>query len=227
VTTLSYLELLGTLGHELRRPLTVVRGAATMLLSSPPDTSEAYRVQMLELIDRSAVAMSDLIEDLITVCHLEAGDLVLDAEQLEVSQIIDPVVEGARLQARQQPRPILVLGSNPGLVVHADAERAIQALRALVANAIAFSPPGSRVEISVRPEPSRVRFEVLDRGPGIPAAEREAIFQPFHRLDRGAGGAGLGLHLARGVVRAMGGDAGLKSRPGGGSIFWFTLSRRA
>jgi len=121
VTTLSYLELLGTLGHELRRPLTVVRGAATMLLSSP-DIPEASRVQMLELIDRSAVAMSDLIEDLITVCHLEAGDLVVDAEQLEVAQIVDPVVEGARLQAGQQPRPILVLGSNPGLAVHADAE---------------------------------------------------------------------------------------------------------
>jgi signal transduction histidine kinase len=226
VTTLSYLELLGTLGHELRRPLTVVRGAATMLLSSP-DIPEASRVQMLELIDRSAVAMSDLIEDLITVCHLEAGDLVVDAEQLEVAQIVDPVVEGARLQAGQQPRPILVLGSNPGLAVHADAERAIQALRALVANAIAFSPPGSRVEISVRPEASRVRFEVLDRGKGVPAAEREAIFRPFHRLDKGASGAGLGLHLARGVVRAMGGDAGVKSRPGGGSIFWFTLSRRA
>jgi len=72
---------------------------------------------------------------------------------------------------------------------------------------------------------------VSDTGCGIASEHLPRIFERFYRVDRArsraTGGAGLGLHLARGVVRAMGGDAGLKSRPGGGSIFWFTLSRRA
>ncbi len=227
MSQISYIELLGTLGHELRRPLTVIRGAATMLMGPPDEIPESSRLQMLDLIDGSAVAMSELIEDLITVCHLEAGDLAVDLERVEVGEIIDPVLEAARHQPGRQPSPIHVLGSTPGLAVQADAERAVQALRSLVANAIRYSPAGSEVEISVRREAARVRFEVLDRGPGVPAREREAIFRPFHRLDEGGSGAGLGLHLARGVIRAMGGEVGVKARPGGGSNFWFTLSRRA
>lgn len=225
MTGLSYLEILGTLGHELRRPLTVIRGAATMLLQSDAEMPEAGRLAMLNLIDRSAVDMSDLIEDLITVCHLQAGDLVVEPDSLELAAVVEPVLEHAR-GLSQPPRPIHVLGSAPGLTVHADPDRAIQALRALVANAIRFSPPGSEVELSVQAEPESVRIDVLDRGPGIPQKEREAVFEPFRRLDEGGSGAGLGLYLARGVARAMGGDVGFRARPGGGSAFWFTLSRR-
>lgn len=227
MSELSYRELLGTLGHELRRPLTVIRGAATMLLQSPADMPESTRDAMLNLIDRGAVAMSDLIEDLITVCHLEAGDLVLAMDSVMVADILEPVLDSVRAAVAQAPRPIHVLGSKPGLVVHADVERAMQALRALVSNAIRFSPPGSEVEISIHEDRQRVRFEVLDRGPGVPAAERDAIFEPFHRLDTGADGSGLGLHLARGLIQAMGGQLGVKPRPGGGSIFWFNLTRGA
>lgn len=211
------------LGHELRRPLTVIRGAATLLLQSREEMPAASVSQLLELVDSHTLVMSDLIEDLLTVCHLEAGDLQLYPSPTRVTEIVDPVVE---LLRRLEGRPIVVLGSAPGLLVDADLARAVQALRILIANAIQYSAPETEIEVSIVDELESVRFEVLDRGPGIAPAERELIFDRFTRLsDRGAG-MGVGLYIARGLVRAMGGQMGVEGRGGGGSVFWFTLKRR-
>lgn len=219
----SNLELMSVLGHELRRPLTVIRGAATLLLQSRGEMPEASVAQLLELIDTHTLSMSDQLEDLLTVTHLEAGDAQLFTGDVEVAWIVDPVVESAR---RIEDRPIHVLGAEPGLTVHADQARAIQALRQLVSNAIRYSPPESPVEVGVEQEPEVIRFRVLDRGPGLPPELRQSPFDRFGSFDRRGSGMGIGLHLARGVVLAMGGQIGYEPRPGGGSAFWFTLRRR-
>jgi two-component system, OmpR family, sensor histidine kinase KdpD len=218
------LEVVSTLGHELRRPLTVIRGAATLLLDTRGNVPERTAVEMLRLIDRGVEDMSDLIEDVLTACHLEAGDLALYPDAVGVAEVVEPVVDAMRLRAGSHP--ILVLGSAPGLRVEADASRARQALRALVANALRYSPPEGAVEISVHPEGGWVELEVLDRGPGLPEGHVDAAFEPFRRVDQSASGPGLGLFLVRGLAQAMGGSAGYRPRPGGGSAFWFTLKRR-
>ena len=217
------LELISMVGHELRNPLTVIRGAATLLLQARNQMPLERRQAMLRLIEQHSEAMSDLVEDLITVAHLEAGDTDLMLEDLEVAKMIEKVVEWAR---RHDSRPIVVLGSEPALKARGDRDRIDQVLRALVGNALRHAPE-SDVEISVRSEDGRVRIGVLDRGPGVPAAERERVFERFARVTElsSASGAGLGLYVARGLARLMDGDVILEPRRDGGSAFWFTLGR--
>jgi len=218
-----YLELISVIGHELRRPLTVIRGAATLMLDTedrlPPDRA----VEMLRMIDANVEDMSDLIEDLLIMVHLETHDLGLFMEPIQVAEMVSAGVEIER--RRLGEHPVTVLGAAPGLVVKADRSRAVRALRALLSNAARHSPEGSPIEISVESQGPRVRIEVLDRGPGIPAAEREAVFERFRRLGESSR-LGLGLYLVRGLARAMGGKAGASERPGGGATVWFTLGRR-
>lgn len=219
----DHLEVLSVLGHELRRPLTVIRGAATLLIDMegqlPPDKAR----QMLGLIDGNVEDMSDLIEDLLLMVHLEAGDLQLFEEAVEVAGLIGLAVAGERRHTAEHP--ITVLGAAPGLLVEADRDRAVRVLRAILANAARYSLAGTPIEIAVSSTPDAVRVEVRDRGPGFLAGEHERAFGRFTKLT-GSSGLGLGLYLGRALVRQMGGETGAGARPGGGSGVWFTLKRR-
>lgn len=221
----SHREVLSALGHELRRPLTVIRGAANLLLQSRDEMPAAARDDMLGLIERGVESMTDLIEDVLCAVHLEAGDLHLEEGPVEVAGIVEEALEAAR--RTDASRQLIVLGSQPGLTAEADRTQAVRALRALLVNAVRFSPPGAPVEVLVSCAGSSIRLEVRDRGPGLPAAQVEGAFERFAKLEHGAAGAGLGLYLARGLARKMGGDVGHQPRQGGGSTFWFTLKRHA
>ena len=221
----DYLEAMSALGHELRRPLTVIRGAATLMLDMdgtlPPDKT----VEMLGLIDANVEEASDLIEDLILMVHLEAGDMRLFQEPVDVAELVAQAVAAERRHTGSHP--VTVLGAAPGVTVEADRDRAVRCLRALLSNAARHSPVEAPIEVAVDTNGDHrgVRFQVLDRGPGLPAADRERAFQRFTKLVDGSG-LGLGLYLVRGLARAMGGDAGAADRPGGGAAVWFTLKRR-
>jgi len=219
----THLEALRVLGHELRRPLTVIRGAATMLLEDGEALPPASRRQMLELLEHGVETMNDMIDDLSTAVHLQMGDLGLNLGAEDLGSLVEEAVAAVR---RQEPGRQVEVRCPPGLVVEADRDQAVRVLRALVANAIRFSPSTAPVEVVARSEPGRARVEVLDRGPGIPANCRDLAFQPFTWLDSRAGGPGLGLFLARGLTRAMGGEIGIVDRDGGGCAVWVTLSRR-
>jgi signal transduction histidine kinase len=211
------------LGHELRRPLTVIRGAATLLIDDGEALPDSSRRQMLTLIDRGAADMAHLIDDLLTAVHLELDDVEYELETVELGDLLEEGLEAARRQ--DAARPIEVVGV-AGLSVEADAEQAARALRAVLVNAVQHSPAGSPVELVAAAAGDVVRVEVRDRGPGIPAAHRDRAFQKFARLDGRAGGAGLGLFLARGLARGMGGDVVLDDREHGGTVVCFTLRTR-
>jgi two-component system, OmpR family, sensor histidine kinase KdpD len=189
-----YLEIMSALGHELRRPLTVIRGAATLMLDMsgqlPPDKSD----QLLSLIDGNVGEMSDLIEDLLLAVHLQAGDLRLFQEPVDVADLVTLAVEAERRHTGTHP--VTVLGATPGTEVECDRDRAVRALRATIDNAARYSPPDSPIEITVAdvagPDGPQVRFQVCDQGPGIPAPDRDRAFERFTKLG---GGAGLGLGL--------------------------------
>lgn len=220
------LDTLRVLGHELRRPLTVIRGASTLLIDDADRLPSDSREQMLSMIDRSATEMSDLIDDLLTSVHLEMGDIRYAPEPIDLSALIADAVEAARHQDPTRNVDIGSLDGVDGLEVEADREHALAALRALLVNAIRYSPEDSPIEVAAALEGDEVRLLVLDRGPGIPADLRERAFEKFVRLDPNAGGAGLGLFLARGLARGMGGDVSLDDREDGGTIVCFTLRRR-
>ncbi len=211
------------LGHELRRPLTVIRGASTLLVDDGDALPAASRSQMLSLIDRSAAAMDELIDDLLTAVHLDLGDVDYLLEPVELRGVLEEAVAAAR---RIDPARSIDCSGADGLIVEADREHVLRAVRAVLVNAVRHTPPESPVEMVAGAGPDTVRLEVLDRGPGIPAARRELAFEKFRRLDDRTGGAGLGLFLARGLARGMGGDLSLDDREDGGAVVCFTLKRR-
>jgi signal transduction histidine kinase len=211
------------LGHELRRPLTVIRGASTLLIDDSDALPPGSRQQMLSMIDRSATEMSELIDDVQTAVHLEIGDVHFSLEPVEVAALVEEAVEPVR---REEPERGVEIGATDGLAVEADREHAVRALRALVQNAHRFSPSGDPVTVTASADGDVVRLLVLDRGPGIPAAQRDRAFERFARLDPNTGGAGLGLFLARGLARGMGGDVSVDDREDGGTAACFTLRRR-
>ena len=216
-------EALRVLGHELRRPLTVIRGAATLLADEADRLPSSSREQMLTLIDTSAAAMADLIDDLLVAVRLESGDLQFTIEPVTLSALLAEAVEAME---RVAPDRAIEVAGHDDLVVEVDREQALRALRAVMVNAVHFSPAETTVELAVSAEPGVVSLLVLDRGPGIPASQRERAFEKFTRLDQQASGAGLGLFLARGLARGMGGDVTVGEREDGGAAVCFTLKRR-
>jgi signal transduction histidine kinase len=216
-------EAMSILGHELRRPLTVIRGAASMLLEPGPELPPERARHMLQLIENNAVAMSELIGDVLLACQLGAGRVELELAPVSARRLAESALAAVRMRAGEG-RIQLELPSGEALV-RADGERAGIVLRVLLDNAVQVSPADEPVELAVREEAGLVRMEVRDRGPGLPAAEAEEAFERFGSWGEGGRGAGLGLYLARGLARRMGGEVGMEARPDGGSVFWFSLNR--
>ena len=199
--------------HELRTPLTVIRGQLEVLADQPhPSGAEVRRVEHLVQIEIARI--SRLVDDLLLLAQSEQKDF-LRVEPIEIATFVNELWDGVSLTAERR----FELGPVPPGSLLADPDRLAQALHNLARNAIehTLAPDGVvRLEVQlVRPD--RVRFAVIDDGPGIPAAERERVFERFHRTDpartRAAGGAGLGLAIVRAIADAHGGRVYARGRP--------------
>jgi signal transduction histidine kinase len=212
-------EGISRVSHDLRRPLTVIRGAATLLLEAHDQLPAANRAQILGLIDQSAQAMSDLVDDLGVVARLESGRLELASADLELADLVEEAAEAMR---RSHPGVRLSLAVPREVTVRADREQAVRVLRGLLSTAIKRSPECSELEVRVElPAPGQVRLIVAPAA-GVVLPAGEEAFQAFSAADD----SGLALHLSRGLARRMGGEVAVATRPGGGSVFSFTLNRR-
>jgi signal transduction histidine kinase len=202
--------------HELRTPITVIRGQLEVLAAEEnPSVADVRRTE--QHVQREITRISRLVDDLLLLAQSEHTDF-LRPEQIELATFVEQLWDGISLTADRR----FELGPVPAGVLLADADRLAQALRNLASNAIRET----RQEVGlVRLEvdevaPGEIRFAVIDDGPGIPVSERERVFERFHRTDparsREAGGAGLGLAIVRaiaeahhGLVRATEPEAGL------------------
>jgi signal transduction histidine kinase len=218
-------DLMSVLGHELRSPLTAIRGAATLLLLAHAELPPEKVAELLAVIDGAAARMADRVEDVLVAGRLDGGRQRVMSEGVDLSEAIAEVLEAARKHSPD--RRLRTLGDRAGVTVRADGQRVHQVLRVLLDNALRFSPPGSPVEVRVKPRGGQVRVEVRDRGAGIPAADREWIFGRGAKGDAAGPGAGLGLYVAAGLLQVMGGGIAVEPRSGGGSIFSFTLPAAA
>jgi signal transduction histidine kinase len=214
-------DLMAVLGHELRTPLTVIRGAATLLLQAHREMAPEKVGELLAVIDGAAARMADKVEDVLVAGRLDGGRQSVLIEDLDLSEVIADVLEAAR--ARNPGRRLRALGIIEGISVRADRQRVSQVIRVLVDNALRFSPSGSQVEVQVERSAVKARIVVRDRGHGIAASDRRRIFGRGVKLDPSGPGAGLGLYVVAGLLKAMKGQAGFEPRAGGGSTFWFTL----
>lgn len=192
--------LIANVSHELRTPITALRAVLENVVDgvAEPDT-ETMRMALSQ-----TERLGELVANLLDLSRLEGGAIALQPSSFSVEEFLREAVDHVALSPHDVHVAVRV--DPHGMVAVADRARLRQVVVNLVDNAIRHSPAGGRVSVSARPaEPSGLRLEVCDEGPGIPAAERERVFQRFTRGATSAGGTGLGLAIARWAVELHGG----------------------
>ena len=221
-------ELIATISHELRTPMTAVLGAAKTLLRTDIELSPERRRELLEMIGAQGTRLTQITEEVLIASRLDRGDLRLDHERVVVGDVVQAAVDAMR-EHLPGSISLSVKGDTNGGTAIGDRNRIEQVLVNLIDNAIKYSPRGGEVIVSSQETPAAVRVEVHDEGLGIPLTEQDAIFEKFYRHDAHrthvTGGTGLGLYICRELVRRMDGRIGVRSQPGVGSTFFFELPR--
>jgi two-component system, OmpR family, sensor histidine kinase KdpD len=202
--------LLRSVSHDLRSPLTAIRAGAEALGSEELQLDEVDRVALVAAIRQEAERLDRVVANLLDASRLEAGAVESHRELWSVEELVGQALDSVRADAG---RIIVDLAADLP-PVNVDAGQVERAIANLISNALRFSPPGSPVVVRVEQGATELRIHVVDRGPGIAADERGAIFQPFHRGE--GGGSGLGLAIARGFAEANGGRLWTQEDPIGG-----------
>ena len=217
-------DFVSTVSQELRRPLTSIYGFAETLLRQDVLFGDEERRTFLGYIASEAQRLSVIVDALLNVARLDAGDLQVDLEPTDVRGVVSEVV--ASVESQDGHRFVVDVPTE-SLDAVADREKLRQILAHLIDNAVKFSPGGGTVTIAARRAGRAVEVRVVDEGIGVPAAERDRIFRKFYRHEpegRDAGsGTGLGLFIAQGLVSAMGGRIWVDAAEPRGSAFAFEL----
>jgi len=227
-------EFVANASHELRTPLTSVEGFLGALADGTADTEEE-RLRCVRIAREQAQSMRRLVDQLLDLSRLQAGVLPFDYQEVNLPQLVAAAIDALSHQAAQRGVGLALDGGGPddeAVVAEADGDRVMQVVVNLLANALRFSPAGSRVEVRVEPATGDgpVTVTVRDHGPGIAEADLPLIWDRFHKADKARqrtdSGAGLGLAIAREIVVAHGGEVSAANAPDGGAVFGFTLPRR-
>jgi two-component system phosphate regulon sensor histidine kinase PhoR len=219
-------EFVANVSHELRTPLSMIKGYVETLLDGAQN-DPALAARFLTIIQKHTDRLTYLIDDLLTLSHLESGRLALNLGEVALREQAGRVLE--ELAVRAADKQLTLCNELPTeLRAYADAERLHQVLFNLVDNAIRHGRSGGRVTLSGASRDDRnVEVRVADDGPGIPAEAVGRLFERFYRVDRARsreqGGTGLGLAIVKHLVLAQGGQVGVQSTPGHGATFHFTL----
>jgi signal transduction histidine kinase len=217
-------ELLSTVAHDLKNPLTSVRLNSELLRKQTPGESVEV-VKKASLIGQASAEMERLIYDLLDLTKIESGRIVLDRHPYDADDLITACLNIFEPEARSQDIE-LVKEARPGeAIVDCDRNRILQVLSNLVGNALKFvGKKGGRIRVEALATGEGIRFSVIDNGPGIAAEQLPHIFERYWQTGRvRSGSTGLGLSIARGIVEAHGGRIWVESALQIGSRFFFTL----
>ncbi|MBV9385543.1 MAG: PAS domain S-box protein [Chroococcidiopsidaceae cyanobacterium CP_BM_ER_R8_30] len=219
-------EFISIVSHELRTPLTAIRGSLGLLETGIYNQRPEKAKRMIELALTNSDRLVNLVNDILDLERLDSGRVELEMSVCDAGKLMQQAVEGVQAIA---DNALVTLQIEPtvGHQVWAAADLILQLLTNLLSNAIKFSAPHTTVTLSSQQQSESVRFQVKDRGRGIPAEKLETIFDRFQQVDvsdaRQKGGTGLGLAICQSIVQQHGGSIWVESTMGQGSTFYFTL----
>ena len=223
-------EFLSIVSHELRTPLTSLTGFLSILLDEEAGPLVDQQRKFLGIAKQSATRLNLIISDLLDVSRIESGRLNLEMGECSLYEILQASYEG--LKASAQNKAIqLRLHALPTLpLIWGDPSRLQQVVDNIVSNALKFTERGGEIDVIGEEKGDFLQVSVRDTGPGLSTDEQEKVFDMFYQADastrRSAGGAGLGLAIARGIVNMHGGQISVQSEKGKGATFSFLIPRK-
>lgn len=213
--------LLSSVSHDLRTPLASITGAVTTLLDHSAPLDEATRLDLMQSIREDADALERQVRNMLDLTRLESGTIHAVREMQSLEEIVGCALATANAALADRPVQVDLAADLP--LVHLDADLIERLLVNLLENACRHTPAGSPVRIAAALHGNHLQLAVEDRGPGVPAVEREAIFSKFQRGARSqhtlGAGLGLGLAICRAIASLHGGAVRVEDRPGGGARF--------
>ncbi len=218
-------DFVANVSHELKTPLTSIKGFVETLLEGALEDRENNR-NFLKIIQEHAERLNNLVEDLLSLSSLESKGMILDKRSFDLEQQLENVIAGFKSQLNKKHIKI----SNelpPHVFVTADKDRIEHVFTNLLDNAVKFNTENGVIRVYSREVPDGIKVVVEDSGTGIPEKDIPRIFERFYRVDkarsRELGGTGLGLSIVKHIIELHGGSVGVESSEGFGSRFWFIL----
>ncbi len=213
-------QVMAVVVHDLRNPLTALKMTSEALQRKELDPESGRRFKIL---DHALARMEDLIRDLFEAARMEKGDLPVSLRPENVLAIVEEAVELHAPLARERGTILEAKVPDRQAYVSCDRHRLLQVLGNLMGNALRYTPAGGRITLRADSRERSVRFAVEDTGTGIKPEHLPHVFEQYWNAD--SKGTGLGLYIARNIVEAHGGEIGVRSEPGAGACFFFTVPR--
>jgi PAS domain S-box-containing protein len=217
-------DVLRIVAHDLRNPLSAIRLAMTVLEHQISEEGRQRGLKSVATVNRSLQRAERLINDLLDVTRVEAGQLVVKHERVSAPQLLYDVVEAQQLLASSASIELRLRAEDGFPDLQGDRDRLLQVMENLIGNAVRFTPPGGSITVSAEPRQGEVLFRVADTGTGLSPEHMPHLFERFWRARREErSGAGLGLPICKGIVEAHGGRIWAESALGHGTTFSFTI----
>jgi signal transduction histidine kinase len=216
-------EFLASMSHELRSPLNGILGASELLGEGLFGPLTPKQQEYIRDINQSGHHLLRLIDDVLDLSRIEAGQMQFDPQRLNVAPLMESCVSLVRGSASAKSQELVLLPPDVPLTIVADERAVTQVACNLLSNALKFTPERGRILFTARRDADRAIFVVDDQGPGIAPEFHQRIFEQFFRVSGDRDGTGLGLPLARQLIEAQGGSISLESELGSGSRFSFSL----
>lgn len=223
-------EFVSIVSHQLRTPLSSLKWSLDLLRGKRLGELNKKQKEHFDIINDSNNRMIDLINDLLNVNRIEQGKLEMRPEVFSINSLTEAIIEELQTLAKKDGITINFHKEKNLPLIYSDSSRIRMVIENLIDNAIKYSNKDNKekwVNISVKQEKDKIKFSVKDNGKGIPQDLQKQVFNKFFRGDslikQKIEGTGLGLFVAKGIIKLSGGEIGFKSKENKGSTFWFTL----
>jgi two-component system sensor histidine kinase/response regulator len=220
-------RFLGMCAHDLRNPLSSIRGLAELLDEDAVGPMSGEQKEIIQTIHGASQSMLQLVNELLDVATIEGGHLKLDKMPTSMAEIVERSVHLSNMEAAKKNTKIEMVKTNGDPVVDVDRNKMRQVVDNIISNAVKYSPKGSIITVVIHANADVAGFAVRDNGPGIPDSERHLLFKDYGRLSAkptgGEKSTGLGLAICRKIVEAHNGTIGVENIPGRGAEFIVSL----